>query len=101
MVDIPNDPCDDCLVRTISKHRQHEALRAKLAEVEKERDEARALLANDRPYPLRDVLTRLAGAARHLLNDHDCDGHGYEEVGAVINEAMTIIHRIDAMKGGA
>lgn len=36
-----------------------------------------ALLAR---WPLRDVLEKLAGAAEHLLHDHDCDSHGWEGV---------------------
>jgi hypothetical protein len=36
---------------------------------------------SDTPWPLRDVLTRLADAADHLLKDHSCDAHGYEGLG--------------------
>ena len=32
------------------------------------------------PWPLRDVLLKLADAAEHLREVHDCDAHGYEEV---------------------
>lgn len=32
------------------------------------------------PWPLRDVLLKLADAADHLRTVHDCDAHGYEEV---------------------
>jgi hypothetical protein len=67
-------------------------LRAKIKELE-------AVLAHDLPYPLRSVLTRLRGAAEHLLHDHNCDRHGYEEIGAVIDAVYPIIQRIDAMKG--
>lgn len=31
-------------------------------------------------WPIHDVLTRLADAADHLLNDHGCDQHGWEGV---------------------
>jgi hypothetical protein len=45
-----------------------------------QRDEARALLGMDQPWPLRDAVAKLVGAVDHLLTDHLCDGHGYEEV---------------------
>ena len=32
------------------------------------------------PWPLADVLDKLAAAADHLLRDHDCDAHGYEGI---------------------
>lgn len=38
------------------------------------------LQGRDSPWPLSDVLTRLADAADHLLRDHDCDAHGWEGV---------------------
>lgn len=31
-------------------------------------------------WPLRDVLVALTHAATHLLTDHDCDAHGYEQL---------------------
>jgi hypothetical protein len=37
-----------------------------------------ALLGNNRPWPLVDVLTFLVQATEHLLNRHDCDCHGWE-----------------------
>lgn len=40
----------------------------------------RALLREDMPWPLRDVVARLADAADHLLCDHSCDAHGHEGV---------------------
>lgn len=36
-----------------------------------------ALLDN---WPIRDVLVALTHAATHLLTDHDCDAHGYEQL---------------------
>jgi len=31
------------------------------------------------PFPPRDVIKKLVEAAEHLLHDHNCDAHGYEE----------------------
>jgi hypothetical protein len=33
----------------------------------------------DQPWPLHDVLAKLCDATEHLLDVHDCDGHGHEE----------------------
>lgn len=98
------------------------AARTKLAEAERERDEAkqelsnvgheleavcmnwdacmngaaereaelRELKASDRPWPLVDVLNKLADAADTLLRKHDYDGHGWEEVGRCRDEARII-----------
>ena len=30
-------------------------------------------------WPLPDLLERLAGAVEHLMHDHNCDAHGWEE----------------------
>jgi hypothetical protein len=53
------------------------------------------LLVADTAWPLRDVLARLADAADHLLNDHDCDTHGHEEIGIARDVARSIVARID------
>jgi hypothetical protein len=45
---------------------------------------------SDGPWPLRDVLVKLADAADHLLNNHDCDGHGYEEIGYARDAARSL-----------
>ena len=39
------------------------------------------------PWPDRDLLTRLAAAADHLLTVHDCDCAGHEEVRAAVTAA--------------
>lgn len=49
---------------------------------------------NDTPYPLADVLTRLADAADHLLKAHDCDAHGYEGVGYARDAARRMAKEI-------
>jgi hypothetical protein len=43
------------------------------------------------PWPLRDVLVRLADAAEHLLRDHDCDTHGYEGIKEATQAARRIL----------
>ena len=40
-----------------------------------------------KPWPVVDVLRRLASGANHLLNEHACDQHGYEEMGACAQRA--------------
>ncbi len=47
------------------------------------------------PWPVREVLTRLADAADHLLLEHDCDAHGHEGVAAARDSARA------ALKGRA
>lgn len=49
------------------------------------------LLALATPWPVQDVLAKLADAADHLLNYHDCDRHGYEGVVAARDAARTIV----------
>lgn len=50
------------------------------------------------PWPLRDVLERLADAAEHLLDDHGCDTHGHEGVRFACLAAGRIITALDADK---
>lgn len=59
--------------------------RQAVADVVLQRDEARrernallGLLGLQTPWPLADVLERLADAAEHLLGDHNCDDLGHE-----------------------
>lgn len=47
-------------------------------------------------WPTRDVLAKLAAAARHLLADHDCDNHGWEQVDQAVRAADAIVARWDA-----
>lgn len=58
---------------------------------EKLMDGVKALLGSDQAWPLRDVLKILAGAAEHLLKDHDCDAHGYENVDEAVKRAREFI----------
>jgi len=54
-------------------------------------------LRMDQPWSLTSVLKRLADAADHLLDAHDCDAHGYEEVGAARDAARDILRRLDEL----
>jgi hypothetical protein len=67
-------------------------------------DELRARLysieGNDSPWPLKEVLQRLADAADHLLGEHSCDAHGYEGVGYARDAARRILLVLDAPQQG-
>jgi hypothetical protein len=68
--------CVSCLLRA-------------LEQVTHERD---ALAGNlGRPWGLPSVLERLAEAADHLLNDHNCDIHGHEGIGLARDEARLLL----------
>lgn len=45
----------------------------------------RDMLGLEFAWPLADVLDKLRDAALHLLQDHACDGHGYERVNAALD----------------
>jgi hypothetical protein len=54
---------------------------AKIAvELKAENSKLREVLNLDNPWPLADVLSRLAAAVDHLLDQHNCDCLGYEEM---------------------
>ena len=48
------------------------------------------------PWPVADVLRRLADAADHLLSDHDCDAHGWEGVGIARDKAREYASALSA-----
>jgi len=48
-------------------------------------------LRGDRPWPLLEILRKLADSSDHLLRDHGCDRHGHEEVRAAVRSARGII----------
>lgn len=50
-------------------------------------DSMGALLGADTPWPTTDVLAKLADAGDHLLHAHDCDTHGWEEIGRAVTVA--------------
>lgn len=59
-----------------------------------ENERLRKVLVGDTPFPLLICLEELADAADHLLDDHQCDKHGYELVAAAKTEARLHILRI-------
>jgi hypothetical protein len=54
-------------------------------------EQLRTVLREDQPWPLRDVLRRLVRGADHLLNDHNCDEQGHEELMAARDAAIEIL----------
>lgn len=69
-------------------------LRQRAEQAERERDALSSTLGFDGPWPLHSVLEKLADAADHLLRDHCCDSHGYEEVCAARDSARRIAKRL-------
>lgn len=59
-------------------------------QAEARREGAREALHMGEPWPIPDILNRLAGAAEHLLSVHSCDAHGYEGVDAAIKAARAL-----------
>lgn len=55
----------------------------------------REVLRMDQPRTLRHVLDTLSQATTHLLIDHDCDAHGYENVQLANEAAKEIIVALD------
>jgi phage terminase small subunit len=71
--------------------------------MEVERDAARTECSRlreafgmDLPAPVHDLLDRLADAAVHLLNDHNCDQHGWEGIERSVKAAREAAARIRA-----
>jgi len=87
--------CSGCYASWLEWRGAHAAFELGKRAGEVERDELRAivreLLADDKPYPLTDVLAQLADAADHLLNYHSCDVHGYEGIGIVRDIAREMV----------
>jgi hypothetical protein len=54
------------------------------------------LTRHDKTWPTRDIVRGLIAATDHLLQDHDCDGHGWEEYQRVRNEAVDLLPRLDS-----
>lgn len=55
-----------------------------------------ALLGMGTPWPVQDVLRRLADAADHLLRAHGCDVHGYEGITIAAQEARKLADALTA-----
>lgn len=53
-----------------------------------------AALGFDTPWPIHEVLARLADAADHLLRIHDCDAHGHELVRSAEQAARRIVRTL-------
>jgi hypothetical protein len=66
----------------------------KLGKAAKAEDVPQPNLGADTPWPLRDVLLRLAAAGEHLLRFHDCDVHGWEGIDAAVKAARRIANQI-------
>ena len=77
-------------------------LTARLAEVERERDELRRAIAAvqsaafERPWGLFDVLDRLVEGTDHLFQVHGCDAHGYETLMAARDAAREMAPALSA-----
>lgn len=54
-----------------------------------------AVLGQDRTWPARDVVVGLAKSVDHLLRDHDCDTHGWEETQRCRDEAPRLLAALD------
>lgn len=91
---------EDDLLRELDELRARcDAAERAAATAREERDALQSVWAMDTPYPLHDVLRILADAADHLLNDHNCDTHGYETITASRNAAREILRLIRARGG--
>jgi len=55
-----------------------------------------AFLAMDDPWPTFEVLRKLADAGEHLLRDHDCDVHGWEEIDTAVRIARERLAKLEA-----
>ncbi len=80
--------------------KETKVLIAELDTANDENNRLREVLVGDSPFPLLICLEELADAADHLLDDHQCDKHGYELVAAAKAETRLHILRItQALKG--
>lgn len=53
-----------------------------------------AVLGQDTPHPLLYCLKILTDATDHLLNDHNCDTHGYENITRMMHEGRRYIDKL-------
>ena len=54
------------------------------------------LMAWDDPWPTIDVLRKLVEAGEHLLRDHSCDVHGWEEIERACRVGRDRLERFDS-----
>ncbi len=59
-----------------------------------------AVLRTGEPWPLVDILRKLADAADHLLTDHDCDAHGWEGVTCARDAARALLAKLESPEAG-
>lgn len=64
-----------------------------LSEASRRLTENSKILGDDTPLPARDVMTKLADAAEILLQRHDYDAHGYEQIEACVKQARVLAAR--------
>ncbi len=81
--------------------RDEELLKARITlrtrdEAIAQRDDVVEALGMCSPWPVADVLDRLASAGEHLLADHACDAHGWEGVNVAVHEAREAAKRLRA-----
>lgn len=69
---------------------------AALVEVTRQRDEA---LRMDTPWPIPEVLRKLADAADILLHQRNYDGHGHEEIGHARDAARAFLAATEPKRG--
>jgi uncharacterized alpha-E superfamily protein len=72
-----------------------EQAREVLAAWERSNEAVSVALGNDQPWNVVSCLSRLADAAEHLLRDHDCDQHGWEEANAAMKAARKHVERLE------
>lgn len=94
-----NEQYKDALAKKFEEVCQN-VLNVFFPKIKAENKRLREVLVGDKPYNLSSCLTILISAATHLLEVHNCDGHGYEKVGFARD--MAVRHRSNieqALKG--
>jgi len=56
----------------------------------------REALGVGEPWPVADMLEKLATAALHLMKDHDCDHHGWEQAQGNIGRVRVAVRDLRA-----
>lgn len=71
------------------------ALQAKVKKLEGENEKLRDLLAGDTVFPVLSCLRILSEATDHLLKDHGCDVHGYEQFASAVKAAKEHVKKFE------
>lgn len=90
-------PCPNCGLT--SMHRpacQQETVDALRLRAEVTEAALAEVMGSDRPWPLLDVLRRMASAVQHGLETHSCDHHGHEGDRNAMLSAIATADRIEA-----